>query len=164
MKNRPLTAPAALLLTGLLALTLAGCPSQPKVVDAPAEPVTVHRQVAGDQGGPTMFVSALVQDSDAAVELLGLDHVADLNIDFETSSLVVFGLGETPTGGYWLRVQSAQFDGERLFVQFMVNVPGDDEMVTQAITYPFAAAVIDRVPAGTLLRPEAIEVTGMARP
>ena len=50
--------------------------------------------------------------------------------------------GEKPTGGYSLAVESARLEGDRLTVRLKLKEPPPDAMVTQALTYPYAAAVV----------------------
>ncbi|MCC5831302.1 MAG: protease complex subunit PrcB family protein [Phycisphaeraceae bacterium] len=141
-----------------------GCPTRPTTPEPIPQPVRIGQQVTGERGGPERFTATLVHERDAAVELLGSESVDALGIDFERQSLIVLAMGEMPSGGHWMRIRSAQYDGSRLFVQFTVNSPGEDEMVTTVLTYPFAAAAIDRLPADTILRPEADEVRGQSMP
>jgi hypothetical protein len=50
--------------------------------------------------------------------------------------------GEKPTGGYSLAVRSARLEGERVSVLLALKEPPTDAMVTQALTYPYAVAVV----------------------
>jgi hypothetical protein len=50
--------------------------------------------------------------------------------------------GEKPTGGYSLAVRSARLEGERVSVQLALKEPPPDAMVTQALTYPYALALV----------------------
>jgi len=50
--------------------------------------------------------------------------------------------GEKPTGGYSLAVRSARLEGERVSVQLSLKEPPPDAMVTQALTYPYAVALV----------------------
>ncbi|WP_143528822.1 protease complex subunit PrcB family protein [Rubrobacter xylanophilus] len=62
----------------------------------------------------------------------------------EATHLAVFW-GEKPSGGYSLSVASARLEGERLVVRLRLRRPGPGEIVTQALTYPYAVAVISGV-------------------
>lgn len=58
--------------------------------------------------------------------------------------------GEKPTGGYSLGVRSATLQGESATVELALEKPSPDAMVTQALTYPYAVAVVrDLDPEGT---------------
>ena len=50
--------------------------------------------------------------------------------------------GEKPTGGYTVEVLSARVKGDQTVVQLTLKKPPPDAMVGQALTYPYAAAVI----------------------
>ncbi len=51
--------------------------------------------------------------------------------------------GEKPTGGYTVEIAEIARQGEELFVTVQFSEPGEDEMVTQAITYPYDLAVVE---------------------
>ena len=50
--------------------------------------------------------------------------------------------GERPTGGYSLAVGSARLEGERVTVRLLLEEPPRGAIVTQALTYPYAVAVV----------------------
>ena len=50
--------------------------------------------------------------------------------------------GERPTGGYSLAVESARLEGDRVTVRLLLEEPPRDAVVTQALTYPYAVAVV----------------------
>jgi hypothetical protein len=50
--------------------------------------------------------------------------------------------GEKPTGGYSLAVRSARLEGDRVTVRLALEEPAPDAIVTQALTYPYAVAVV----------------------
>ena len=50
--------------------------------------------------------------------------------------------GEKPTGGYSLAVRSARLEGDRVTVRLALAEPPPDAIVTQALTYPYAVAVV----------------------
>jgi hypothetical protein len=50
--------------------------------------------------------------------------------------------GEKPTGGYSLAVESARLEGDRVTVRLALKEPPPDAIVTQALTYPYAVAVV----------------------
>src|SRR5215210_1219710 len=50
--------------------------------------------------------------------------------------------GEKPTGGYSMSVRSARLEGDRVTVRLALKEPPSDEILTQALTYPYAVAVI----------------------
>jgi len=50
--------------------------------------------------------------------------------------------GVKPTGGYSLAVESARLEGGRVTVQLTLREPPPDAIVTQALTYPYAVALV----------------------
>ncbi len=55
--------------------------------------------------------------------------------------LVTYGL--KPTGGYTVEITDIDIRDDRVIVSANFRVPGEDEMVTEALTYPYDLAVID---------------------
>jgi hypothetical protein len=55
--------------------------------------------------------------------------------------LVTYGL--KPTGGYAVEITDVEIAGDRVIVSANFSVPGEDEMVTEALTYPYDLAVIE---------------------
>lgn len=51
--------------------------------------------------------------------------------------------GEKPTGGYNVEIEEIEKHGDTLNVSARFTEPGEDEMVTQAITYPYDLAVVE---------------------
>ena len=50
--------------------------------------------------------------------------------------------GEKSTGGYSLSVESARLEGNRVTILLSLREPAPDAIVTQALTYPYAVAVV----------------------
>jgi hypothetical protein len=50
--------------------------------------------------------------------------------------------GEKSTGGCSLAVESARLEGNRVTIRLSLREPPPDAIVTQAITYPYAVAVV----------------------
>ncbi len=65
----------------------------------------------------------------------------------EGTYLAVFW-GEKPTGGYTVEVLSARPEGSRVVVRLALEEPPPDALVGQALTYPYAAAVLRGVDTG----------------
>lgn len=66
-------------------------------------------------------------------------------VDFGARSVLLAAAGRKPTGGYGVAIESARLVGDTLHVDVVERAPGEACMTTQAITYPVAAATIDRV-------------------
>lgn len=153
-----------------LAVTLTGCgggnkatgPTSDVGLPIAAEPVEIVDKTRGDQPAFSMPGAILIKTSeDLAAE--GLDGIEGLNVDLASHDVIVVSLGEQPTGGYWTDITGAQLVGDTLWVQATVNRPADSDGVTQAITYPFAAASIANTTA-TRVHLEPREVIGQPTP
>jgi hypothetical protein len=56
--------------------------------------------------------------------------------------------GEKPTGGYSMSVRSTRLEGSRVTVRLTLREPPRDAILTQALTYPYAVAVIRELDPG----------------
>jgi hypothetical protein len=92
---------------------------------------------------------------------LGLSLGSDVN--FEQQDMIIQALGKQPTGGYWAHINGVQRLQDTLYVQSTVNRPGEDQAVTQQVTYPYAAVIVPETGAQRL-RTSTEEVTGQSRP
>ncbi len=67
----------------------------------------------------------------------------DMPIFVTNESLIVLFAGEKPTGGYEVVPNAAFLDGDVLVIDADVHGPAKGDMVTQALTYPFAAVAVN---------------------
>lgn len=166
---RKWTMPVLVAVTGAVALT--GCGSDPEaagVSQAPrptatvSEPVEVLAATRGDDAALTRGMVRLIDNAEELADL-GLDGLTGLDPQFDGQDVVVFALGEQPTGGYWVDITGLQLVSGVLYVQATVNRPGPDEQVTQGVTHPYAAAVIRETGAERALT-DPTEVVGQPMP
>ncbi len=128
----------------VLLLLAAGCsagdgsePSAGNPSEAPRD-LRVGRISSGDAGqGPEHPRVILAPSATALSEAMGVDIPDSGNGTY----LAAYG-GEKPTGGYSLAVESARIEGDRVTVRLALKEPSPDEIVTQALTYPYAVAVV----------------------
>lgn len=138
---------------GLLALSLlvaAGCQSGAKTDDS-AMPMTKKIQVAepveilgtrdGDQGDLPHAGAWLIKSQQDLVASNSAT-IGGLGVDLSTHDIVIVGLGEQPTGGYSVEITAIQQVGDKLYAQIKTTTPAPDAAVTEAMTHPWAAAVI----------------------
>jgi len=147
---------ASVVLAGAM---LAGCAIQGGGASDLAEPVAVHGTTCHQDPALTDYSLTLINSSEQQASL-GAPEVNLVDVDFATQSLVVLAMGEQPIGGYWVAITGVHQQGDTLYVQATVNRPGEGDMVTQAMTYPFCAAVIDKTQASTLFV-EPLETVGL---
>lgn len=95
-------------------------------------PLQIEQLASGAQGLP----SAQVLLSTSAASLSGAAGV-DVPERGEGTYLGVFW-GEHPTGGYSVKVKSAELEGDRVTVHLTLQRPDPGMIVTQALTYPYA--------------------------
>lgn len=141
-----MTARFTLLTILALALTLAvGCAVNRS---ATADGAPLARQVTeSDHCGltaPGLVYLSNTQDLEKLARLpsgnLALNKLRA--IDFEQEHLVLVGLGQKPTGGYGLTLQSANIVDDVLELVVRARQPAPDAMVTQALTTPCAVIAI----------------------
>ena len=88
--------------------------------------------------------------SAAALETLELttsERAAILSeVNFDSQALVILFAGTRPTGGYSLRLENATREGTRIVLRIGERRPEPGAMVTQALTFPVIAVVIDDPP------------------
>ena len=143
---------------GLVAVIVAGCSrtEQPVPIES-VHPLPIYEHVAGnDLKTPDLMLLINTRD-----ELDALEHerLSALNVDFRRRSILIVALGEKPTSGWWVRIDSAQRHGSDVYFQGVVSAPGEAQVVNPALTYPYAAAVIPKVKT-VRLHPEMASVRG----
>jgi hypothetical protein len=128
----------------VLLLLAAGCsagdgsePSADNPSEAPRD-LRVERISSGAPGqGPEQPRVILAPSATALAEAIG----ANVPDSGEGAYLAAYW-GEKPTGGYSLAVKSARIEGDRVTVRLALKEPPPDAIVTQALTYPYAVAVV----------------------
>ncbi len=65
------------------------------------------------------------------------------DINFENHMVVAVFQGEKPTGGFEITIESVIEANGRLQVYVQETAPGPDDMVTQALTYPYHMVRVD---------------------
>jgi hypothetical protein len=58
-------------------------------------------------------------------------------IDFENNMVIAVFMGERPTGGYGIEIESIDAYADRITVNIVETEPGPDELTTQALAYPY---------------------------
>ncbi|QYJ16562.1 hypothetical protein Rxycam_02395 [Rubrobacter xylanophilus DSM 9941] len=135
-----------LLITAFL-LLIFGCRAGNPGGPDPRE-LEVHRTASGQTFQGRQEPLAVVAPSREELERAlggtvpeGLSGPGEAPDEREATYLAVFW-GERPSGGYSLSVASARLEGQRLVVRLRLRSPRPGQIVTQALTYPYAAAVI----------------------
>lgn len=132
---------------------LAACEATPsKSIGGRTVPVSILQHHQADD---PMFkeVSAVLINSHEELDASASLVLADLDVDFSSHSLVVLAAGEQATGGWSATITGVQQRGDALYFQGVIDHPGEDDAVSQALTYPIAVAVIEKVNT-SILHPE----------
>ena len=126
----------------MLLLLLAGCSAG----DGSEEPrdLRVERISSDAPGQGPRQPQAVVATSAAA-----LSGEVGANVpDSGSGTYLAAYWGEKPTGGYSMSVRSARLEGSRVTVRLALREPPRDAILTQALTYPYAVAVIRKLDPG----------------
>jgi len=134
-----------------LGLALGGCQvAGPARAAAPAEVV----QWSGAQSSVTVATQRVVREP-AAWHAFWPDvrQAAPRAFDPAREMAVAVFLGERRTGGYAVRIVSAEPRDGQLVVTYQESAPPAGTMVTQALTYPWTLAVVPRSTLPVIFRP-----------
>jgi len=97
-------------------------------------------QISSEAPGQGPQGPLVILSSSAAV--LERETGASVPSDAGQGTYLVAYWGEKPTGGYSLAARSARLEGDRVTVRLALEEPPPDAIVTQALTYPYAVAVV----------------------
>lgn len=122
----------------LLLLLAAGCSTDDDSPSGAARSLRVERISAGAPGQGPEQPRVVVAPSAAALSAATGAHVPDSG----NGTYLAAYWGMKPTGGFSLGVESARLDGDRVTVRLVLEKPPRDAVVTQALTYPYAVAVV----------------------
>lgn len=130
--------------------------AEPARAAAPAEIV----QWSGAQSSVTHAAQRVLRDAAAWNAFwLAVSQAAPRAFDPAREMAVAVFLGERRTGGYAVRIVSAEPHDGQLVVTYEESPPPAGSMVTQALTYPWTLAVLPRSTLPVTFRP-----AGPARP
>ncbi|GAB5477469.1 MAG: hypothetical protein Marn2KO_09360 [Marinobacter nauticus] len=95
--------------------------------------------------GPGVAFVRSEADREALLDVSGQNMATDVvrKVDLSREALVMVTLGQKPTAGYSVGLQSALAQGESLVLDMRVNEPAPDMMVAQVITSPCAVLAVE---------------------
>ncbi|MFP4144332.1 MAG: protease complex subunit PrcB family protein [Phycisphaeraceae bacterium] len=153
------------------AAVMVGCQQNERQAEGPGvnladlEPVQIVETASGQQAQAVSEAAAepivLIRD-EADLQAMGLEELP-VEADLAEQDVVLATMGEQDTGGYWVRIDGIQRLGNTLYVQATFNAPAEDATTTQALTYPFAAAVIPNVEGDVTVSPDIEQVRGQSQ-
>lgn len=126
----------------LLALVLFSCSSSIKQTGK--KPLFEVLTQQSDGGANIRFFEILSEPNEIA--MLQNDEQLKHKIhpgDVQTSSFIVLNLGEKPTGGYQLEVESAVETDKNIIVTIKETIPAPGSMTTQGIAKPYCVVKIN---------------------
>ena len=145
------------------AASLVGCSSGPEVQDTPTTEVPLDEvemvEVLGKAGGDmaTGIGQTVTRLTEPQFREMSLARPG-FEPDFAKHDVVLLTLGEQPTGGYAADITALQRVGDTLYVQATATAPGPAAEVTQVVTHPFSAVIIDKQPEDIILRSDITSV------
>jgi hypothetical protein len=105
------------------------------------------------RGGEELAIALDVDPKDAKEKRFQKAATEDLakllkvkDIDWKKQMVIVVAAGAKPTGGYRVEVVSLRGKDKTLTVTWKLHKPAADAIVTQAITHPSQAVLIERWP------------------
>lgn len=99
------------------------------------EPAAIEVLAQGNRCGDLQTGARWIQPD--ALERLDVERRED-------RALLLISQGERPTGGYGVNLDESSLDDGRVIVYLRLQAPGDDELVTQALTRPCLVLGIPR--------------------
>lgn len=126
----------------LLALVLFSC--SPSIKQTGKKPLFEVLTQQSDGGANIRFFEILSEPNEIA--MLQNDDQLKHKIhpgDVQTSSFIVLNLGEKPTGGYQLEVESAVETDKNIIVTIKETIPAPGSMTTQGIAKPYCVVKIN---------------------
>lgn len=144
-RNRKVLAALGLAALTLAALTLSGC-----IAYHPAFQIVSSGANSG-LPNPSPWVT-IAQDEHSYRQLflriatLELPRPAPPPIDFREKIAVFVSLGEKPTAGHTINIQSVACVGKAMRIKLGSSAPPEGSLSAQVITNPYLLAAVDRCP------------------
>lgn len=63
--------------------------------------------------------------------------------DVNTANFVILNMGEKPSGGYSIAVESVRETADKIYIKVKETGPAEGEMATMAMTYPYAIVKVN---------------------
>jgi hypothetical protein len=127
----------------VLPALLAACQAVPSRSESTTPPKL--EQWSGAHGAPSPFAVRALRDPaawDGFWQQMG--RVAPRSLDATREMAVAIMLGRRKSGGYSAEIVRVQPRDGNLVVEYREHVPPPDMMVTQALTQPWAVAIVPR--------------------
>ncbi|MCG9792968.1 protease complex subunit PrcB family protein [Flavobacterium algicola] len=127
----------------LFCILIASC--GPKITDKVAEQPLFEVLTQQSTGGANIKFSEILSEPNE-IKMLQNDPVLKKKIsehDVQNSNFLILNMGEQISGGYKIGISSVEEKKDSIIVTVKEQFPEPDEMVTQAITYPYCVLKIN---------------------
>ena len=132
-----------ILLLSVLALVLFSCGSNKKTADYPKPMYEVLLQ-QNDGGGNIHFYEILSEPNEIKMLLNDEKLKGKINTaDVQQSNFVILNMGQKPTSGYSITVDSVIETDENIVIKVREINPDPNAMVMQVISYPYTVVKIN---------------------
>lgn len=115
-----------------------------------AQPVMIAERVNGNSDA-LKTIGTLHIETKAQYDALGDANIFPGDLDFDEYDLIIVALGEQPTAGYAVNIESVQLDEGDLAVTGKATAPGGDAITAQVLTYPYSAVSIPNTSASKVV-------------
>lgn len=90
-----------------------------------------------DKGDGNYFLTDVEKDQPMENWIEDIKHEPGEYQYPENERIYLIAAGEQNTGGYSVQITEEEREGDDLTLYYRINAPGPDDIVTQAITYPY---------------------------
>lgn len=111
-------------------------------IAACGEPADPNDQVVPDEPDEITLPDALPEEVQEWIDGAREEFAAQ-TMEYEDVLYLLVTYGEKPTGGYDVEITSIVEEADKLVVTVDFTEPGEDDIVTQALTYPYDLAMLD---------------------
>lgn len=111
-------------------------------VAACGEPTDPYDHMDPDEEDEITLTDELPEEIQAWIEEARSEFAAQ-TMEYEGILYLLVTYGEKPTGGYDVEITSIVEEDDKLVVTADFTEPGEDDIVTQALTYPYDLAMLD---------------------
>lgn len=124
-------------------LLIISCGAPKKVITGPKPLFEVLTQQS-DGGGNIHFFEMLTEPNEIKM-LQNDEHLKNKisALDIQQSNFIILNMGEKPTGGYSIGIDSVIETPQNIEITVKEISPSPDAMVTQGITYPYCVVKIN---------------------
>ncbi len=125
----------------LLVIIAAACGSS---ADKGSKPLYEVLTQQSDGGAQVRFFEILTESRE--IKMLENDENLKNKVkstDVNTANFVILNMGEKPSGGHSISVESVRETADKIYIKVKETGPGEGEMATSVMTYPYAIVKVN---------------------